>query len=273
MMLFLVILSSLVTMVTVTSQDQSCISSTRGLVLAHHVYMSFKTSDPLKCYHECTSDIKCQSINYYRNTQICEMNNRTAGLKPQYIRVDQSAVYLDNPYKTPIGSSSAVPAESCDEIRDIYGSVNNSLTYWIAEHGKPMEMLCSMSGLLDPDLACTFYTNITNATRNVKYGNPPKTDKCDKTIALGWYRLCGEAGVRMPFKCPPKQQCNTDAPGWLSDPHPTIEEGTISRKVCFHWHNNCCHWSRYINVRNCGGFYIYQFRPTPSCYLRYCGED
>ncbi|XP_031556395.1 pancreatic secretory granule membrane major glycoprotein GP2-like isoform X2 [Actinia tenebrosa] len=224
MMLFLVILSSLVTMVTVTSQDQSCISSTRGLVLAHHVYMSFKTSDPLKCYHECTSDIKCQSINYYRNTQICEMNNRTAGLKPQYIRVDQSAVYLDNPYK-------------------------------------------------NPDLACTFYTNITNATRNVKYGNPPKTDKCDKTIALGWYRLCGEAGVRMPFKCPPKQQCNTDAPGWLSDPHPTIEEGTISRKVCFHWHNNCCHWSRYINVRNCGGFYIYQFRPTPSCYLRYCGED
>ncbi|XP_031575059.1 uromodulin-like isoform X2 [Actinia tenebrosa] len=119
---------------------------------------------------------------------------------------------------------------------------------------------------------CSSHANITDATRNVNNANTTAPIKCDKRIALGWYRFSGAAGVRMPTNCVPTSRCSTHASGWLSDPHPTIEQGTTTMKVCFHWSKNCCNWSRSINVTNCGEFFIYQFVPTLTCSLRYCSE-
>jgi len=76
----------------------------------------------------------------------------------------------------------------------------------------------------------------------------------------------------MPDKCVPKYQCGTHAPGWLVGGHPTVAQGSVLRKVCFHWSSGCCQWSRYIRVRNCGAFYVYYLGRTPACNLRYCGE-
>ena len=96
--------------------------------------------------------------------------------------------------------------------------------------------------------------------------------KCDRSLAGAWYRFLGGAGRQMPTQCVPKNQCGTHAPGWLTGGHPTVAQGAVSRKVCFHWGNNCCRWSRYIRVRNCGGFFVYYLSPTPACSLRYCGD-
>ena len=75
----------------------------------------------------------------------------------------------------------------------------------------------------------------------------------------------------MPTSCVAKNRCGTHAPGWLNGQHPKVEEGVVTRQVCFHWGDNCCNWSNNVKVRNCGEFYVYELRKTPQCQLRYCG--
>ena len=82
----------------------------------------------------------------------------------------------------------------------------------------------------------------------------------------------GSAGTRMPTSCVPIKRCNADAPGWLTEEHPTVAEGQVSRTVCFNW-NDCCILDTSIQVRNCSAFYVYYFSGTPNCKLRYCGTD
>ena len=41
---------------------------------------------------------------------------------------------------------------------------------------------------------------------------PPENDT---SIGPGWFRFEGDAGLMMTTSCPPKDRCNTAAPGWL----------------------------------------------------------
>ncbi|EDO34586.1 predicted protein, partial [Nematostella vectensis] len=76
----------------------------------------------------------------------------------------------------------------------------------------------------------------------------------------------------IPSACPSENLCNTDATGWVNGAHPTVEEGIVTRRVCYHWSTNCCSWSNDIRILNCGSYYIYELIKPPVCYLRYCGE-
>ena len=105
---------------------------------------------------------------------------------------------------------------------------------------------------------------------SVARGNVLRCDQRDLT--KGWYRFSGQAGSAMPTKCVAKNYCGTHAPGWMQGSHPTQAQGAVTRKVCYHWNNNCCNWSNNIRVRNCGGFYVYELDKTPVCHLRYCGN-
>ncbi|CAH3103801.1 unnamed protein product, partial [Pocillopora meandrina] len=117
--------------------------------------------------------------------------------------------------------------------------------------------------------SCSNYQVLSENDRNTAYKG---SVKCDNSMATRWYRFQGGAGSQMPTKCVPINQCGTHAPGWLSDGHPTVNEGAVQRKVCFHWSSNCCRWSSNIRVRNCGGFFVYELVRAPTCSLRYCGE-
>jgi len=118
---------------------------------------------------------------------------------------------------------------------------------------------------------CTSYSFLSSGDRKTTYSSYPSS-RCDKKIN-GWYRFLGAAGTRMPTSCPPIRRCNTDAPGWLNGGHPTVADGKVTRQVCFHWFDGCCHWSTNIEVRNCGSFYVYHFSAPPACHLRYCGSN
>ncbi|KAK2546841.1 Bone morphogenetic protein 1 [Acropora cervicornis] len=96
--------------------------------------------------------------------------------------------------------------------------------------------------------------------------------QCDDNLPFGWYRFRGAAGSQMPTKCVGKNRCSSHAPGWLSASHPSVEDGIVTAKVCFHWTSGCCTWSTNIRVRNCSGFYVYELRRPPTCWLRYCGN-
>ena len=124
-------------------------------------------------------------------------------------------------------------------------------------------------------LECQNYQSLSNADRKVSSGNQYL---CDNGLATGWYRFQGAAGTRMPTSCTPERKCGTDATGWLRGGHPAVADGRVTRQVCFSWFSNCClysdsRWSKYIQVRNCGSFFVYYLSSTPECKLRYCGTD
>ena len=88
-----------------------------------------------------------------------------------------------------------------------------------------------------------------------------------------WYRFTGEAGDKMPTSCVPKRRCGTHAPGWLNGSHPSVGEGIVTRRVCYHWGSRCCNWKNDIQIQNCGAFYVYRLVKPPVCWLRYCGNN
>ncbi|XDV44102.1 hypothetical protein PO909_012441 [Leuciscus waleckii] len=99
---------------------------------------------------------------------------------------------------------------------------------------------------------------------------------CDTQVSWnGWYRLFIQGqSVQMPDSCVDKRSCGTHAPLWLNGGHPTVEDGVVTRAVCGHWDNNCCHFqSNPIKVKACpGNYYVYELvRPT-TCYLTYCAD-
>ena len=138
--------------------------------------------------------------------------------------------------------------------------------------GQSLVLCCSLSAAA-PD-ECQNYKILDGADRAQEYRRRDNYNlECDKSdFRVGWYRFSGKAGNQMPDKCVPRNRCGTRAPGWLNGTHPSQTEGTVSRTVCYHWFNGCCEWSNDINVRNCGGFFVYELQKTPECYLRYCGN-
>ena len=97
--------------------------------------------------------------------------------------------------------------------------------------------------------------------------------KCDNSLTKAWYRFTGSAGNKMADTVVATHHCGTHAPGYLTGGHPTVAQGVVQRKVCFHWSNNKCRWSSLIRVRSCGVFYVYELSKPPACSLRYCGNN
>ncbi|XP_044181280.1 uromodulin-like [Acropora millepora] len=121
---------------------------------------------------------------------------------------------------------------------------------------------------------CQNYQVLSNADRKVTNDDTPLL--CDNTLGPAWFRFQGDAGTKMPTSCIPSNKCGTHATGWLNGTHPETHEGNVTRRVCFHWHLNCCQWSVNIQVQNCSGYYLYYFSgtyPGHQCHLRFCGTD
>ena len=110
-----------------------------------------------------------------------------------------------------------------------------------------------------------------DASRSVEYriiGGLAHSDR--GFITTKWYRFVVLAGTMLPNSCPSTRRCGAQSSGWLSESHPSVSEGPVTRKACFYWNNDCCYWQQDIDVRNCGEFYVYRLQEPPTFYLRYC---
>ena len=124
-----------------------------------------------------------------------------------------------------------------------------------------------VSGTDKPE--CVHHMLLDDYTRRVSYEHT--YDRCDSDLGEGWYRFYDRR--YMNTQCANINECNTDNPGWLTGGHPSVSQGRVTRKVCFGYKSySCCRYSTYITVRNCGLFYVYKLKPTPSCDLRYCSN-
>ena len=147
--------------------------------------------------------------------------------------------------------------------------VLNSLLVWM--YGPIIaNYKMTLSGTNRPE--CYNYMVIDDDSRRV--GSTHTHDRCDRYLAEGWYRFIN--GRRMSTQCAKRHACNTDYPGWLVSGHPYSSSSRYSRKVCFGQRSSSsssscpCSYHTYIMVRNCGSFYVYKLKPTPTCHLRYC---
>ena len=124
--------------------------------------------------------------------------------------------------------------------------------------------------------SCSNYYVLEGFDRNVA-NTDQKNLRCDQRNLSPyhdyWYRFKGAAGIRMPTFCVPTRRCGTHAPGWLNGSHPSVREGVVTRRVCYHWGSNCCNWENDIQIQNCGAFYVYRLVKPPQCYLRYCAYN
>ncbi|XP_074612974.1 uncharacterized protein LOC141871838 isoform X2 [Acropora palmata] len=120
---------------------------------------------------------------------------------------------------------------------------------------------------------CSNYEFLTDCSRAVTYRSVLANCNNAKKL-LGWYRFGGEAGTQMADTCVSMRHCGARYPGWLSGGHPSVSDGAVLREVCFTGSWGCCHYSTFISVRNCSGFYVYNLSPVVSsnyhCDYRYC---
>ena len=98
--------------------------------------------------------------------------------------------------------------------------------------------------------------------------------RCDwLELVPGWHRFQGAAGDRMADKCVPEKRCGGSMSGWLNGTHPSIDEGVVTRGVCFSSLYHCCDWFQNSRVKNCGAYFLYELsRPYMICAGRYCGN-
>ena len=149
---------------------------------------------------------------------------------------------------------------------------------WLAERANSVVGAIWRHWLIEsssfPVNSCMIHSNLTEADRNENFTKrTPRYPVCDFwTISPGWYRFTGNAGDMMATLCVPMRRCNTHATGWMNGSHPTIAEGTVTRRVCFHWSGNCCRFQVNVRVKNCGRFYVYYLVKSKSCFLRYCSK-
>ena len=120
---------------------------------------------------------------------------------------------------------------------------------------------------------CYHYKNLTDANRKISYKTPQGLWLCDNQLPEGWYRFVGAAGTKMPTTRVPAYRCGTDWSGWLEGSHPTVEDGEVTRTVCFSSRSTGCKYTTLISVKNCGSYFIYKQQQVPGCNSRYCGTD
>lgn len=118
---------------------------------------------------------------------------------------------------------------------------------------------------------CVDHRTIDDDSRYYSY-SASDNNKNDYYIPEGWYRFVTRTRMNTNCVSPSNNYCNTYYVGYLSQNHPSVDEGIVSRKVCFRYSSSCCYYSTYIKVLNCGSFYVYKLKPTPVSSARYCTE-
>ncbi|XP_062569509.1 uncharacterized protein LOC134231560 [Saccostrea cucullata] len=98
---------------------------------------------------------------------------------------------------------------------------------------------------------------------------------CDKRIDSRWYSVKGndDKSYRKMVEGPVDMfYCGAINPISLKHQgtHPTISDGIVNRTACLSGSESFCEKNITIQIKNCGGFYVYKLKNTSSCSSAYC---
>jgi len=274
--------------------------------LVNHSIKTMTVKDLDECEYRCYLDANCVSLNIRNKdpdgTHKCELNNSTHLEHDSDLKDDKLYYYrgAENHCGKPQEKcqnnatclsgftskkyrcvcSPGFEGENCeDDINECDAQDNPcaAVANSVCSNTNGSYYCKCKDGFIKNDAICEVdvchwqhYQNLTDAER--KYDYVTVNGKCDNTLN-GWYRFQGAAGTKMVTTCPPIHRCDANFPVWLSGGHPTVAEGEVSKKVCLRKFGKCCDYWFFIQVKNCGSYYIYNLTPQTSCPARYCSAD
>ena len=114
-----------------------------GKKLLQVSYRSAVTASRVLCVRECLSDPNCASVNYCRQTHLCEMNSETRQEHPGNFITHYCSEYFDGHQDTSLFS-----LPSCDNCRGLLeaGNTTNGIftTYPSASSHRGLQVYCDM---------------------------------------------------------------------------------------------------------------------------------
>ncbi|KAL1281283.1 hypothetical protein QQF64_000086 [Cirrhinus molitorella] len=129
-----------------------------------------------------------------------------------------------------------------------------------------------MANLSDP---CYNYTVLDNSWRSTS-NTDVSVRRCDRDLTWsGWYRLfINGLSAHLPDTCVASSRCGTNFPLWITDGHPTVEDGVVTRGVCGNSGTYCYYYESYpIQVKACpGNYYVYELVTPTTCNAAYCAD-
>ena len=87
---------SLMNFVTADRADDRCRTEVNipGMALIGFVFKKISVTAPHECDIKCERETICQSYNYVREENLCELNNRTKEARPENFRLDTARFYI-----------------------------------------------------------------------------------------------------------------------------------------------------------------------------------
>ena len=76
----------------------TCHNSISDVILKDHVIFSLSTDYLIDCWGVCEDDGRCQSLNFFIELHLCEINNRTIENRPEHAVIVPDTIYYSNPY-------------------------------------------------------------------------------------------------------------------------------------------------------------------------------
>ncbi|XP_066022761.1 uromodulin-like [Pocillopora verrucosa] len=162
----------------------------QGMALEGHVFKRWSLAAPHLCDVKCGQEITCQSYNYNRKYQICELNNRTKEARPDNFLSAPAWFYIRRLNgRAPLGSIPELPALSCHEIKASEGKHTISGKYWLDPTRKRKAKLIYCDMVNEDMDECKF--NISDCDVNANCTNTYGYYKCTCKVGyIGDGRSC-----------------------------------------------------------------------------------
>lgn len=216
--------------------------------------------DGLTCYDpKLCSDSSCCDRGYHWSSEKGCVDTDECSLPNSPCTPPQICHNTPGSYECPEPSSKNRAAASSQSVRFYCGNT-------VCPSGTD----CINSQCVDP---CQNYATLNDDWRSTNNTNT-EVLHCDQYINWqGWYRLfLNQTSARIPERCVESNRCGTDAPLWITQPHPTWSGEIVNRTVCNDWSGSCCHFqSHTIHVKLChANYYVYKLVKPYTCNLAYC---